>query len=295
MTSNVNITTRNLYKSVYIVGLGWLGLPLLKYLQTKEYEVSGTVSSKEKQQQLHIEGFDVDSFQLYLSLTKQYPKHCPRSLQRFKNACMVLNIPPGRENFDKTKYVLNVIGLIDLAIASGLKRLIFISTTSVYGSATGIISNNSQLSPRTESGKAHYEIESYLTLKYPEHVKILRPTGLIGPNNDGSLRHPIFTLCHKKNITNGRDPVNLVHQFDVIQAISKLIEMETTKVAYNLAAFEHPSRDEYYCWCAKQLNLPKPDFIDDSKKRPLGKLIDASNTYQELGFKPHYASPFEML
>lgn len=282
-------------QSVHIIGLGWLGLPLAKELHYIGMKVSGTVTSKEKQQHLLNEGIDLDKFDLYQSFSSQYIDYKTKIKDRFHNANLVLNIPPGRKEFKRDKFVTSMISLIDEAMNAKLKKLIFISTTSVYGAQKGIVNNTSLLSPNTDSSIAHQQIEQHLYLNYPKRFKILRPAGLIGPNQDGSLRHPIFTLCHKTNIANGYDPVNLVHQADLIQAISALMVKEISGSAFNLAALEHPSREDYYTWCAQKLKLKQPTFIKDTKKRQLGKLIDATETYKALGIQAKYPSPFTML
>ena len=290
-TSSASLTRQ----SVHIIGLGWLGLPLAKQLLNEGMKVSGTVTSNEKRQQLLDKGLDVDKFDLYCPFSSQYSDFKIKIKERFLNANLVLNIPPGRKEFHLQKFVTSMLSLIDVAMDAGLKNLIFISTTSVYGKQNGIINTASILSPSTDSAKAHQQIEHHLDLNYPKRYKILRPAGLIGPNPDGTLRHPVFTLCRKPNITEGNDPVNLVHQADVIQVISTLIIKESNESVYNLAALEHPSREDYYTWCAQKLNLQRPMFTEDTKKRQLGKLIDASETYNSLGIQAKYPSPFTML
>jgi nucleoside-diphosphate-sugar epimerase len=283
------------HHTVHIIGLGWLGLPLAKQLHSAGMKVSGTVRSDEKRQHLLCEGLDVDKFDLYSPFTSQYSDYKAKTKERFLDANLVVNIPPGRSKFHPHKFIASMRNLIDTAMTAGLRKLIFISTTSVYGSQTGTISNASALSPSTDSGKAHQDIEHHLQLNYPERYKILRPAGLVGPKLDGSPRHPIYTLYKKTNIPNGNDPVNLVHQADVIQAIESLIVKETDGTAFNIAALEHPSRKEYYAWCAQTLKLKQLTFMQDTKKRQLGKLVDASETYKALGIQAIYPSPFTML
>lgn len=295
MTTKSHLTSSHLNQSVHIIGLGWLGLPLSKQLREQGLKVSGTVTSVEKRNRLQSEGIDTDTFDLYTPFSVQYTGNKRTIKQRFRNAKLVLNIPPSRRAFDQANYLSCMINLIDTAMKAGLKELIFISTTSVYGEQTGAITNISALTPNTESGIAHEKIERYLLSNYPSKCKVLRPAGLIGPNQDSSLRHPIFTLCNKTNIAKGYDPVNLVHQADVIQAISALITKETQNSTFNIAALEHPTRKDYYTWCAKELGLTNPKFMKDTKKRQLGKLIDATDTFLELGITAKYPSPFAML
>ena len=310
---------------VHIMGLGWLGLPLSRALHQLDVHVSGSVRSEQKQSNLQQTSLSVDTFDLYKPLDAQ-PTNAKKPLStRFIDASLVINIPPGRKDFKRELFVSHMLKLVNYAMQNGLKQLIFISTTSVFDNTCEVINNCTPLSPQTESGKAHQAIEEYLALHYPSTSKILRPSGLVGPtlsstnfsledshylsekksqcieNNAVTMRHPILTLCHKNNIPNGNDPVNLVHQVDVITAIVALLSSRFSSIhryashAFNLAAIEHPSRQAYYQWCAEQLSLPTPHFLPDTKKRQLGKLIDASDTFTELGFTPVYATPYAML
>jgi nucleoside-diphosphate-sugar epimerase len=291
--------------AIHIMGLGWLGLPLAETLMRSGAKVSGCVTTVEKQRQLQRQSIDTDVFELYKPIEEQLAGNKTLA-SRFKNATLILNIPPGRRSLNKDMFITCIITLIDYAMDHGLHKLIFVSTTSVFGEIGGVVDNETALLAKTESGKAHQVIEAHLASHYVSRSNILRPTGLVGPNSSDVLsalrtlptnimRHPIYSLCHKTDIPNGNDPVNLVHQFDVIQAIVALLTKDTTSHAFNLCSIEHPSRQEYYQWCAEKLSLPIPTFLADTKKRQLGKLIDAIQTYKELGLTPLYPSPYTML
>jgi len=297
-----------LKQGIHIVGLGWLGLPLAKAAQNRGLTVSGTVSSIGKQQCLQ-NYVNTDVFQLYDGKGLD--------AARCKDAYLVLNIPPGRKNVNYSRYALAMIQLIDDAFTKGLHHICFVSTTSVYGQQTGVITNQSSVSAHSDSAVAHVKIENHLRQHYAKQHAIVRPAGLIGPSevylskginairyktSTSQYRHPVFSLCHKQEIANGNDAVNLVHLDDLIAVISSIIENCLTG-AFNVSALEHPSRAEYYTWCAKKLNLPIPGFLHDTlpdtlpenKKRQDGKIIDASNTFKQLGISPIHNSPFTML
>lgn len=292
---------------VCIVGLGWLGLPLALSLLSKNYVLSGTVSTQQKREALSKtfkQKIDIHTFQLY----QQAEANKGLSNESLQNATLVLNIPPGRQQFKAQPYIDAMLQLAQNAFANGLKQLIFISTTSVFNGHSGVISNNSERLPTTESGKAHKSIEDALLRDYGSKVCILRPSGLIGENIglDGKAtgyRHPVYSLSKKVDIENGCDPVNLVHQADVIAVIEQVIKHNVGNSAYNIAALEHPSRRDYYTWCAEQLKIQKPQFLDketqakntENIKRQVVKTIDASHTFKELGIAPLFKSPYDML
>jgi nucleoside-diphosphate-sugar epimerase len=289
-------------QKVFIVGLGWLGLPLAFSLSAAQANVYGSVSSEQKRDN-YAPYIDTQHFNLYSTLPScLLPTH-------FSNAVMVLNIPPGRRDFEQKRFVQNMLKLIDHAMQNGLRQLIFISTTSVFNGHFGRIINSTRTKPTTASGFAHQDIEQHLLSHYSDKVCIIRPSGLIGPTINLNqqvvqYRHPIFSLSAKTDIRNGNDRVNLVHQNDLIAAITQVMKLRITAKSFNLAAIEHPTRFEYYTWCAKQLDLPLPDFnqqdllIKQTEKntpQQQAKTIDACDTFEQLGLIPVHASPYSML
>lgn len=289
-------------QKVFIVGLGWLGLPLAFSLIAAQAKVYGSVSSEQKRKN-YAPYIDAQHFNLYTTLPSSLLPSC------FANAAMVLNIPPGRSNFEQKPFVQSMLRLVDHAMQNGLEQLIFISTTAVFNGHFGSITNSTHTKPTTESGFAHQHIEQHLMSHYSNKACIIRASGLIGPTIDINkqviqYRHPVFSLSAKADIRNGNDRVNLVHQSDLIAAISQLIKLKMTAKSLNLAAIEHPTRFEYYTWCAKQLGLKAPSFYQqdlllnktlETTKHQQAKTIDAYDSFEQLGFIPQHPSPYTML
>ena len=289
-------------KAVTIAGLGWLGLPLADLFIHKGYSVAGTTTRAEKRDKIANTSLSVALFDLYQSQTCTLPN------DYFNNSTLILNIPPGRQNFNPTVYSNKMCALIDHAMAQGLKQLVFISTTSVFGITTGIITNNTPVAPNTASALAHVEIESHIFKHYKDRACIVRPSGLIGPNpqlvksEEITFRHPVFSLSKKEALDSGENPVNLIHQADLLKAIAVIVDEALCGKTYNLSAIEHPNRREYYTWCAEQLGLPQPKFSKAKhdpqrlvKSAMVQKVIQASDTLADLGICLAYPSPYDML
>lgn len=287
--SNSNILSQGTISPVFIAGLGWLGLPLAKHLQSTGHKVAGTVTTAAKQQQLTEQNITSYCFSLNtFSDIKGFETE-------LRNANVVVNIPPNRKTFDRQQFVESITKFVDAIMNAGAHRLIFVSTTSVYGSQTGIVDHTSLTMPVSGSAKAHCDVENYLLNHYPNNAFILRLSGLIGSNADTTMRHPIFSLVKKDIIANGNDPVNLIHQHDVIATIERLMSYQGAQRIFVLSALEHPSRQEYYTWCAKMLGLPPPQFDKDDVKRKLSKRVDPRLSLEELGLELRYSSPYQML
>ncbi len=283
---------------VYIVGLGWLGTPLATKLLNYDYQVSGTVRSISKQSQLKSRNLNADILNLTPTESVDYTKltNFEEGIQHSKQNIVVINIPPGRQSFNKDAHVQNMKALIDYFINKGVDKLIFISTTSVYGNAKSTVNLQTAVQPQTDSAQAHVEIENYILKNYCTRGLIVRPAGLVGPNIDGTFRHPVYTLVKKEKIKNGLEPVNLVHQEDLINAIIRSIAIDITGKGINLACLDNPTKQDYYTWCATKLALPTPYFENDQLKVNTGKKIDASESLKMLGnLKLGYPSVFDLL
>ena len=84
-------------KSVAIVGLGWLGLPLALHLKELGWYVKGSKQSPEDAQKLHQLGIETYPFSLSDEM-KRLPDHI-RPL--FNVDALILTLPPGRVSYQQ--------------------------------------------------------------------------------------------------------------------------------------------------------------------------------------------------
>ncbi|AMG32207.1 SDR family NAD(P)-dependent oxidoreductase [Grimontia hollisae] len=268
------------YKTVSIIGCGWLGLPLAESMREVGYSVVGSKRNPDSlalltSKRIHSVVFDIFSHE-----------YAPESIALFGSDVLVANIPPGRRTVDSAAFVQAMKKLVDSAKSGGVKQFIFISTTSVYGNVTGKVTESTVCKPDTASGKMHREIEDYMLSQFPEGGVVLRLSGLVGGE-----RHPGKYLAGREDISNGKDPVNLVHRDDCIGAIIAIVKKQIGGDILHLSALEHPSRSAFYRWAAKKMGLEEPSFIEDGGE---GKYIDPYNTLKLLGLTLIYPSPFDM-
>lgn len=270
---NVNREYREV--EVAVLGLGWLGLPLACELKKQGLAVTGTKTAVNDSK---IKGIPVYPFNLYDA--QEYE----RLWQHLNAQTVILNIPPLKGDLALYEELMG--SLIDSGFKSGVKQVLFISSTSVYGSQGQVIESNDS-TPLTKSGVVHRRIEQYLLTQYPGKVTILRLAGLVGDD-----RHPVHTLAGRTGIKAGLNYVNLIHQADVIVAIMRILELAKWGKVFHLCADEHPTRSDYYTWAAKVLLLPEPQF--EMKTNAANKWIDATTTKEELALELKYPSPFNM-
>ena len=270
-------------KKVTIIGLGWLGLPLANALLAQGVCVSGTKTTSDGVDAARAVG--VDCYVLKLTPNLECDTEDLEQLMAQSDAVVIL-LPPSKVN--TATYIEAIEQLVDSAIAFHVPRIIFTSSTSVYGDVQGLIDEDTPLEGETESAKALVGVEQWLHDLPHISVDILRLAGLVGEN-----RHAGRFLAGKKGLKGANQPVNIVHQDDVIAAILLLLQQPTGGHIYNLCAPVHPSRSDFYSQAAQSLGLESPEFIMEDNE-PEGKVINGHRICEELGFEYQYQNPSTM-
>ena len=268
-------------KSVAIVGLGWLGLPLALHLKELGWCVKGSKQSPYDAQKLHQLGIETYPFSLSDEM-KRLPDHI-RPL--FNVDALIITLPPS--SFSSQQYCEYLAFLANQAKKQGVQHVLFTSSTSVFPDISRQFDEGSQLSAETEMGKTLIQAEQCLFQSGISHCDILRLAGLIGKQ-----RHPVKFLAGKHNLK-GYSPVNLVHLEDCIQAITALLMNPNGLRTYHLCAPIHPTRAEYYTKAAVfyDLSIPQFECSDSDPKR----IIMADKICRDLGFAYRYPNPDDML
>jgi nucleoside-diphosphate-sugar epimerase len=243
-----------------------LGTPLAQALLAEGHPVRGTTTSPEKLASLQVLG--LTPFVVSLSENKvQGP------LEEFLKGLdiLIVNIPPKLRGNHRDDYVQKMRLLREAVITAGIGRLLFVSSTSVYGAASGQVTEDTPTVPETESGLQLLAAEKDFIGETKLRTTILRLAGLIGPN-----RHPVTSLSGKKGLANGNDPINLVHLDDCIKIVKSVILHNAWGETYNVVYPLHPPKAEYYIQEAKKRGLPPPQYVEDNGKP--GKTISSIKT-----------------
>ena len=283
---------------VMLCGCGWLGQPLATQLISQGMQVYGTTTRVNQLPTLNELGIKPHLFSV--SKTSNANTEFSHSLLTDVSRCdvMVINIPPGRRDLDGKQFTDNMLELFNTVLLhQPTIHIIFVSTTSVFGHVTGQVDESTPPSPVTASGKAHHILEQWLFEHAQQQSTVVRLAGLI---NDS--RHPVTSLVKRKEIENGHQVVNLVHQIDVVRGLVQIITQVETVSGHVLhfCAPEHPTREDYYQAAACSKELPPLNFISSKttksqNDKQAGKVVLAQKTQQLLSFNYHYPSPFDML
>jgi nucleoside-diphosphate-sugar epimerase len=271
-------------KKVAIVGLGWLGMPLAMSLSARGWQVTGSKTTLDGVEAARMSG--IDGYQL--QLTPELVCDSDDLDALLDVDALVITLPARRTGEGDDFYLQAVQEIVDSALAHNIPRIIFTSSTSVYGEKEGTVRETSPLEPVTSSGRVLKELETWLHDLPGTSVDILRLAGLVGPE-----RHPGRFLAGKTDVANGAHGVNVVHLEDVISAITLLLQAPKGGHIYNLCAPDHPTRAEFYSLMARQMNLDAPVFSTEAQNGR-GKLVDGNRICNELGFEYQYPNPLVM-
>jgi nucleoside-diphosphate-sugar epimerase len=163
-------------------------------------------------------------------------------------------------------HIVGFEALLD-AVAGTTQRLVFISTTGVYGQTSGEwVDEDSPCAPETESGMVYLEAEQMLSAnRLGARAIILRLAGIYGPGR----------VPQKSSLTSGAPlsatgHLNLIHVDDAAQVVLDAERLAVPPRVYCVSDGHPVPRSDYYTELARLWNLPSPRFAppEDNKTAP---------------------------
>ncbi len=261
--------------SVSILGCGWLGEALAKDLIGKNIIVYGTTTRDHKIEELRKLG--INPLVFCLGQKDSLSTSCCEnqiSADRFLNSDILVMTLPVSKNLNLAEQEK---GYENIFAEVKTKDIVYISSTSVYGSLQGVVSEETEPIPDNLSGQRQYELEKklkLLALKYNKDLSIVRSAGQIG-----ETRHPGKFLSGRKNLPDGNAPVNMIHQVDLVQIVTALCQQKSPQLLgsvklYNAVARSHPLKKEFYHRASLDLGVEPPEFS------ARGSVADAKESYK---------------
>ena len=241
-------------KSLLVAGCGDLGMRLGERLKDGDWQVHGLRRRPDRLPPF-IRGIGADLL-------------TPSSLEKIPQSwdAVIYQATPGERTPDAYREAY-VDGLSNLLQRVRTQRLIFVSSTAVYGQDQGEwVDEDSATEPQAFSGRILLEAEA----RAREHGGlVVRFSGIYGPGRDYLIR----TLKSGRARCR-RDPpqwTNRIHADDCAAVLDHLLNLAQAQPLY-LASDSMPTpRCEVLTWLAKQLDLPGPKA--DSESSGQGKRI----------------------
>jgi nucleoside-diphosphate-sugar epimerase len=280
---------------ISILGCGWLGFPLAKYLIEKGHSVKGSTTSESKIALLSESR--IEPFLLKFlpeiepenpSLLSDYASQCPQTtilettISNFLNSeVLIICIPPRAGKYGEDFHVQQIQSLIQHLPSSPIQSIIYTSSTSVYPDLNREVNEDDEVI----ENHALIKVENLLK-KLPQNVTILRCGGLMGEE-----RIPAKYFAGK-TINTGEIPVNYVHQEDVIQIITMILEKDFWNETFNVVSPLHPIRKEIYLRNCEDLGFEKPIFEEPIEVIPY-KIISPQKLILRTGYEFLFSNPLD--
>mgnify|MGYP001943360190 CR=1 FL=1 len=225
-------------QEISILGCGWLGMALAFELINKGFGVKGSNTSSHNFNQLKSKGI-----RPFIINIKQRENDISDFLL---SDVLIISIP--------SKSIDDFENLITQIENSNIKKILFISSTSVYPNANGIVTEKSSIKL-----SALTEIEHLFRNNKIFQTTIIRFGGLFGYD-----RQPGNFIKIDKKIENPEGYINFIHRDDCNQIIEKIIETNIWNTTLNACTDSHPKRRDFYKKEFKKLGRPAPVFNEES-------------------------------
>ena len=267
-------------RTVSILGCGWLGVPLGRFLADRGFMVKGSVTNVDKFDSLKTAG--ILPFRVMIDESGIETDNT----SFFETDVLIISIPPRRIEGIERIFPAQIAQLIPVILKYEIRKVIFISSTSVYPENKQKAKETDVLSPDKASGKALVVAENLLRNLIDFETTIIRFGGLIGAD-----RNPARFLL-KSGVPVANVPVNLIHQDDCIGIITAIIDQELWGETLNACCPEHPMKHDFYGKAAEISGLPLPDISDVDEDY---KIVDSSKLKRLLKYRFKYKSPLDYL
>ncbi|NCT09385.1 MAG: NAD(P)H-binding protein [Flavobacteriia bacterium] len=223
-------------QKVSILGCGWLGKPLAISFLSRGFSVKGSTKTEDKLTFLrkeNINPFLVDISQQEISA-------------EFLESDILISAITSKSEDDFAR-------LISKIEQSKIKKVIFISSTSVYPSLNKIM---------TEADETDNHplviIENLFRKNTHFETTIIRFSGLFGGE-----RHPAIWFQKGRKIPQPNGFVNMIHLEDCIAIIEKIIAQNCFGETFNACSNHHPTRKDFYENARKSKGFEPPFFEEN--------------------------------
>ncbi len=270
--------------SISLLGCGWLGLPLGKYFSDKNYIVKGSTTKTEKLPILQENGIEA----FLLKLNPQI--ECANVDNLLNSNILVINIPPRISLQKADAHVEQIANLLPHIKTSSIKKIIYISSTSVYPELNREVFEEDVTTPEQSSSPTMVKAENLLKdfcKNSNLNLTIIRCGGLMGYD-----RIPAKYFSGWKGLTTGDIQVNYVHRDDVIKVIETVIEDGIWDETFNIVSPIHPTRKEIYTKNCEELGFEMPEFVTPLETQPF-KIISPKKWLERSKYAFIYANPLD--
>ena len=232
-----------------IVGCGYIGRRVAQRLSGEKYRVTGCVRSATGAAALMDAGITA----LQADLDEGIPHS---ALDGFEDVFYFA--PPPRDGDTDTRMA----SFLQALDAGSVRRIVYISTSAVYGDCQGAWIDESQVTePTTGRGRRRLDAEQQLTAWCDRHGvqwTILRVPGIYGP---GKL--PLARLEKGLPVLREADApcTNRIHGDDLAMICVAAMQADSCNTVYNVSDGHPSNMTDYFFRVADAAGLPRPPVV----------------------------------
>lgn len=253
-------------QNLLIIGQGDIGLPVTNKLAQDGLNVMGLARRERHHYDLHNSAKFLQADALTLNAEQ---------LQDFTAIAIIVTPDDYSTSGYHDSYLAICQHLATLAEKlTNLARVVFISSTGVYGQDNGawIDENTIPVTPEREASKVILQAEQVLQQGFGNRAIIIRPSGIYG-------RERLMRL--RKAQEKQKEPVaaehwsNRIMDRDLVTIIAKVMTIGTPKPLYIATDYAPVTTFELSTWLSKQIG-EVPPVIDDNKTAVTGKRLHSN-------------------
>ncbi|CAI8359964.1 MAG: Uncharacterised protein [Polaribacter sejongensis] len=242
-------------KNVSVLGCGWLGMPLAISLLDEGYSVKGSTTTEKKVSLLEIN--NIDPYLLDVASFEEFDDFLDSDI-------LIIAIT--------SKDIDGFESLISQIENSSIQKVIFISSTSVYGRRNKVMTEEDEVLQTPLS-----QIENLFRENTFFETTILRFAGLFGDE-----RHPSNWFKNERKIPQPKGFVNMIHKEDCIEIIHEIIDQNCWNETFNACSNHHPTRREFYTIAKLSNDFEVPKFEDNDVYK--WKIISSNKVQKVLDY-----------
>jgi nucleoside-diphosphate-sugar epimerase len=276
---------------VLILGCGYVGLSLGRRLRAAGHEVVGARRSDSGLAEVREAGLEAAR----LDLT--HPEELDALGGAFDAVINTVSSSRGGAAVYRQVYLEGMRHLVAWSRSRSLKKLIYTSSTSVYGQTDGgWVDEASPAETVGETGRLLIDTERELLRAHGEAGVpgvVLRVAGIYGPGR-GHLFQQF--VRGEARLESGNRWINMVHLEDVAGAIATVLDRGRAGEIYNVADDEPVTQRDFLRHFADSLDRPLPPVAEPSaapgarKRGTTNKRVSNRKLRDQLGWAPIFPS-----
>ena len=283
--------------SISIVGCGDIGCRVAMLLQ-KSCPVTGYTRNKSTITHLNKHGIGTDELDLDNLCKKSSDELSPFSGLFSEHVVFYFAPPPASGETDTRIRAW----LATLDINSLPQRILYISTTGVYGDHQGRrVNENTPTNPQSDRAKRRLDAEQALAefaRKHSVEYVILRVPGIYGENRLPRKRLKAQTPMLRPEVS----PItNRIHEDDLAACCVTACLQSNSAEIYNVSDGDNMTMSDYFIQVAEHLNLPAPPHISWYEAETMlsasmlsylkeSRIVDNTKIINQLGITLKYPS-----